>query len=687
LGERWTDGNPTSTDNLDVARIKNDANRWTLQQILADPDNPEAGPIQTMPSGVYSGTDEDGDKIIAVDLDNPFFMWDLRKFRQLSRNTSWHAELGHMPTRMLIWIPADGASVEIYDRSTMVSWLTFTAAAGNWIGAASVTDIQFKDGCLYIANPSDGPRLGRANFVEDLLEGWTTVGYRTHGNISGRNDASGWNAYWVSGAAIVNNGVNAVAAIRDPLGAVDIRTGRPLHRVAVGTAGGGSVSDAGIATFYDSGSTNPWIAFMLSPSGVSLSVQSGGTKDYVDLITSIQSIATDGFGIDVEFDNGQAGGRDLPWTNSAVVSGVGLVSGGSVVSEGSDFGVFASDEGLVIAHMNHADGTDSLLFAVNAVANWPPYSGVNVECYAMEDATGLFGNDLVASGAGVTYTGGKIGSAANFDGTDTLELTNAVFTPSTTIGSDFYMTVQFWLKSTSEGNGDFILGLTESSSQPGNDWFTIFEDTSPHAGGINVRMTDNANTQADTVGTQDAQDLHDGVWHHVCVTVDLVELKLFVDGDLIDTYTLAHTTGTIPAWDTLCVGDLYAGFNSQWTGAIDDLSLFYGKALTQPEIRALVDRGHRASNSTVNSNDALDASDIDYVAVDPDGNFFAAGNQTAVVIFDHYGIPVLEDASPGGNIQDVDVWSTPGADDPSYAMATTTDIEVVQQSPTLSERA
>ena len=39
LGERWTVGDPTSKDRLDAARIKSDANRWTLTQLLDDPDD------------------------------------------------------------------------------------------------------------------------------------------------------------------------------------------------------------------------------------------------------------------------------------------------------------------------------------------------------------------------------------------------------------------------------------------------------------------------------------------------------------------------------------------------------------------------------------------------------------------------------------------------------------------------
>jgi len=39
LGQRWTVGEPTSKSLLDVSRVKADANRWALEQLLSDPDD------------------------------------------------------------------------------------------------------------------------------------------------------------------------------------------------------------------------------------------------------------------------------------------------------------------------------------------------------------------------------------------------------------------------------------------------------------------------------------------------------------------------------------------------------------------------------------------------------------------------------------------------------------------------
>jgi|DEB0MinimDraft_4_1074332.scaffolds.fasta_scaffold11809_6 hypothetical protein len=43
LGARWTVGEPTSKSLLDISRVKNDANRWVLEQLLTDPDDSTTG--------------------------------------------------------------------------------------------------------------------------------------------------------------------------------------------------------------------------------------------------------------------------------------------------------------------------------------------------------------------------------------------------------------------------------------------------------------------------------------------------------------------------------------------------------------------------------------------------------------------------------------------------------------------
>ena len=54
LGQRWTIGEPTSKALLDLSRTKADANRWTLQQLVTDPDN-TANFALSAATGTFSG--------------------------------------------------------------------------------------------------------------------------------------------------------------------------------------------------------------------------------------------------------------------------------------------------------------------------------------------------------------------------------------------------------------------------------------------------------------------------------------------------------------------------------------------------------------------------------------------------------------------------------------------------------
>ena len=58
LGERFGVGNATTKSSLDLSRIKNDANRWTLQQLVTDPDNDAnfALNVASVTGGTISGT-------------------------------------------------------------------------------------------------------------------------------------------------------------------------------------------------------------------------------------------------------------------------------------------------------------------------------------------------------------------------------------------------------------------------------------------------------------------------------------------------------------------------------------------------------------------------------------------------------------------------------------------------------
>lgn len=65
LGQRWTVGEPTSKSLLDLSRIKTDTNRWTLEQLLTNPDNTAAYAINAT-AGINNIT-ASGNSTVLVD--------------------------------------------------------------------------------------------------------------------------------------------------------------------------------------------------------------------------------------------------------------------------------------------------------------------------------------------------------------------------------------------------------------------------------------------------------------------------------------------------------------------------------------------------------------------------------------------------------------------------------------------
>lgn len=626
----------------------------------------------TLPSSVK--TAENATRIIYVDLRDQRWMWDLPRFRQMSRNTSWYAEVGHMPTRMLIWIDSAQNSVHIWDASAMTEWMVFTAGSTNMLYSTStISDIDFADGILY----AGGVQVPVIDFARDECRIYTTGGmYRYLGDISERDDGNGILEYNNAIGLIVNSTVNAVAAIRDPLGEVENDTGRPKHRVLIGTGGEYSVSDAGITTFYDSdvAASPTGLDVILLSDGNMFWVLSEGTRDYFQWWYAIETISADSWSANESWANTGSGSEDLPWSNSAVMTRADAIANASVCDGASPVVIFGSDEGLAICHTKEGDNANGLTFILNSTANWPPYSGTVVDVWALEDVTGLFGKDLTNNNA-VTFTAGVVGNCATFDGVNQyLNRTgDSDLNPS---GGNF--SISGWVKPASASNP----GATERFFQLRNsgttdNWALLQFTTS---GYLQFAMQKSgAGGDAATF----SQDIYDGNWHHVVAQVDGTNLVLWVDGIQVATDSYTTTTGDL-GFDQISLGADNVG-SSPFAGSFDHLSYIQGRVLSEDEIRFLYQQGLSAMQSTVNTTtNSLDSDDVDYVQVSNDGQYIALGNQSEMVILDRYGIPILVDGPPDSdNIQDVAVWVEEGTDDPSYAIAASSSVETVQQNPVL----
>jgi len=634
-------------------------------------------------------------------LNDPAVMWDRDAF-QAKVSVSSIGTRGDTtdawPTNFAIVSAQESAtdSLGIINTDTGEQWMWFVAGASYMLGngaSAVFANSVFLDGVLYVA--VDGTGL----FVIDFLRETSDYvldqnSYRFKGNISERNTGAGIIQY-AKYPPITNADVNVVDAIRDPEGGMD-EFGRPLHYWVVGTDGGISEYNPIDNAIWDSGGTDDGDIVRLMDRGDVWWAYEDPTRYWVYRTAPIQSHYKNGFGPPGggEYADAGVGGTDIPWTTSAVVTSF-TVPVGSVTHDGAPVVIIGSDEGLMISQnkpfvLPSGSANSSLTHTIDATQNAPLWSGVVVDSYPLEDATGMFGEDLTDEG--VTFSSAVIGNGVVLDGTNIMYRNNdATYTPTGTMGTDLYMTVAFWVKSSYADSWDPLLALTEGTT-PGNDWFSIF----PWAGVVYVRITSNANSTAETVDTQ--IDVLDNTWHHIAFTIGATELRCYLDGILIDTDASLTSFSGVPAWDTFTVGDLHDGFTgagSMFIGTLDQILLTY-RELTAKEVRHLHQRGRDALQHNAIGDDALVGASVQDVEAAEDGSIWVlAGASTSADSTLHRltptGIPT--DTLTASGLVDIDVWNVNGAKPDSsiesygVAMALGTGgLRLIQPNPVVADR-
>jgi len=636
---------------------------------------PPASSVFELPSKKYS---LDAHKIIHVDLRDEAVMWDLNKFRQLEKHTSWYKEegVGSMPTTMFIVINAAQGEIIIYDARDMTAWMTFIRGGGYLIGSSSQIskDIKFLDGILY--NTDNGSRsLLLIDFIKDEGHAYSTNGHTLlKGGIKNRNK-SNTALIMSSSPAIVNAGVNNVAAIRNLLGKID-EFGRPKHIWQVGTAASGSwfIPNDDNGNIYDDNASLNVIGIALLSDGNSFETQVGATQDYVYRTKNVQSINSDSFDASTKgiWRNNRIGGQNLPWTNGAVFSSINTLENASIVNEGGPVLVIGSDEGLAISHTESGTGTNDLTFVMNATANWPPYSGVIGVSMAMEDATDLLGVTMTNNNAVTFSTTGIIGNCANFVAASSQSLTAAdaaAHVPNTAA-----LSVGCWFRrEVDSGAGEGLIAKYDQDTASDRSFQLVFQGS--------VDRVDFSTTIVGptTVSSRTPVGLSLDTWYHLVGTWDGAIQRLYLDGIEVDSDAQSGTL--IDATENFAIGaisstNVLSGF---FDGQIDDVFVL-GKALSADEVKFIYNRGKSALQSNVTTTDSLNSANITNVAVDQDSERIGVlDSSSRLTILDKYGIPYLSDISSVGTVDDIEVWTEPGSSEPSYAMAGSAAIKIVQK--------
>ena len=647
--------------------------------------------VVIMPDTTFAGTTTAGGtafREIWVDLDDGTACWDLARFRQLEKLTSWYAASGPFPTRAAIRITLSAQdSVLIVDRQKGTTWMVFRSSGTDLMlyGAPPFTDLKFRDMKLYVGLTGAGFNL--VDFLSDRGLRYATNGvHKFTGNIASRNTAGTWFAL-NSSPSIVHNTVNAIDVIRDPLGAVD-EFGRPKHRVAVATAGGVSVSDAGMANFYDSADTNPFVDISLGPDGT-LAAIANFTYDYLELGKRIQTISADAFalgrGAATSWRNIADGSQKIPFADATVFNGIKTFPNTSVSGPSEVFAIGTS-AGLLVSNTNSGAETSGLTFSIDATRSAPGWSatadslGWSFESTA--DTNNVWGKKLTraGTGAGVSYGAGVIGQAATLDGSVNgffQRNNDQSFRRGTAAWSE-----HIWVKSASASNPaglEYLVNLRTT-----NDDIEIYFNTS---GQLVARTSDDGASTFDT--STFAVDIYDALWHHIVYVNDTANFRLYVDGELVVTTALSAVNTSLDP-DTLRVG-ANTGGTLRFSGSVDQQASIR-RALTASEIRWLYNQGVRGQQSNVDPNDGLDTLYVAGVAVDPRGLWTATwgsgnGTRDSVTIWDQYMIPKYRYGSPGGNVKSVALVSSAGGDSLSVGISTTTKIQWRQTDPRISELA
>ncbi len=206
-------------------------------------------------------------------------------------------------------------------------------------------------------------------------------------------------------------------------------------------------------------------------------------------------------------------------------------------------------------------------------------SGALVSHWAFDDGSGATASDSTGTNNGTLggnptwSTGGKLGGALDFDGTDHVD-TGAAILPDT--GS---FTAMGWLKTDVDHQNGAIFGQG-LSSEPRLILYGTRMDSSDVA-----RLFLGGQTVISTTKTNDYQ------WHHVALTRTGDDFRIFVDGTHEAT---GSRSTTVPASTNTILGRADNGANYGFSGLLDDMAI-WDEALSVGEVGAVHALGNEAA--------------------------------------------------------------------------------------------
>jgi len=180
-------------------------------------------------------------RLVAVNLHDPAQVWSYDAFRAAETNTSlWRTDGTRVPDLAILGVSTAGDTLRWLDalNPSVTPVRSYVFGSNNIIsGVAGLTDVAWNDGVITTGGLSNMGFLA-IDELFDAVNAWTTAGhYRYNGALAARNSSAGW-TLMSSSPALVNNTVNAVAAMRSPWPFHVDALGRRLQYTVTPTTGG-----------------------------------------------------------------------------------------------------------------------------------------------------------------------------------------------------------------------------------------------------------------------------------------------------------------------------------------------------------------------------------------------------------------------------------------------------------------
>ena len=244
--------------------------------------------------------------------------------------------------------------------------------------------------------------------------------------------------------------------------------------------------------------------------------------------------------------------------------------------------------------------------------------------WRLDEASGTVAHDVTPNGTNGTYSGGvTFGTAGAIAGTTdtavTMNGSNAVVSTASAVPGPSVYSEELWFKTTTTTGGKLIGFGSAATGNSANDDRHVYMLN-------NGKLTFGAYTNTTNTVTSSAS-YNDGKWHEMVATQASDGMKLYVDGALVASGSVAAAQSYNGYWRV--GGDTLAGWPNQptsnyFSGAIDEVAV-YPNELSPAQVGDRFAKGNGAANVAPT---AAFTSSPDNLVVSFDGTSSTAGEGT-----------------------------------------------------------